>query len=177
MVCLRTSLVILLVSIFFYGCVTTQSGVIPRPSPYGRFIMLNGEQKTLSDFRGRPLVLMFWATTCGFSRGAIEDFNELASQYGQQPNGPVFLAVSIDKLDALGRLQERINSRKLVNTEHAFSGNDIYDEAYMSFNVGSIPRIYVIDSQGIIVSEGTRVGEAEDKLEELKTAAFQSIKR
>jgi thiol-disulfide isomerase/thioredoxin len=118
--------------------------------PFTRVTMLDGMPRLLEEYRGTPTVVLFWATNCSNSASVVAEFNEQAVKY----NGSVrFLAVSLDK--KLENVTERIRASKLNAIEHAFSGNEAYDEAYKSFGIEAIPHIFVINAEGVVVSDGT----------------------
>jgi thiol-disulfide isomerase/thioredoxin len=126
-----------------------RKGIDPgQPAPYARIILLDGEQRTLEQYRGRPLVLLFWGTWCRNSRAAAEELNQLAARYSSHAS---FVAVSLDRPSDIGALRNRIATARLFNLTHAFSGNEAYDEAYQAFGVGTIPLVVVLDARGTIV--------------------------
>ncbi len=50
---------------------------------------MNGKEVRLSDFKGRPLVINFWATWCAPCKHEIPSFVALVGQVqGQEPDGP-----------------------------------------------------------------------------------------
>jgi cytochrome c biogenesis protein CcmG/thiol:disulfide interchange protein DsbE len=55
---------------------------------------MNGNDVTLSDFRGRPLIVNFWATWCGPCKHEIPAFVELVDKYRDQ--GFTVLGISVD---------------------------------------------------------------------------------
>ena len=55
---------------------------------------MNGKKVNLADFKGRPVLVNFWATWCGPYKLEIPSFVELQDKYRDQ--GFVVLGVSID---------------------------------------------------------------------------------
>jgi cytochrome c biogenesis protein CcmG/thiol:disulfide interchange protein DsbE len=55
---------------------------------------MHGNDVTLSDFRGRPLIVNFWATWCGPCKHEIPAFVQLVEKYGEQ--GFTVLGISVD---------------------------------------------------------------------------------
>ncbi len=56
---------------------------------------LDGSMIRLSDYKGKVVLLNFWATWCGPCRVEIPDFIELVNQYGD--DGFAILGISIDE--------------------------------------------------------------------------------
>lgn len=125
-----------------------------KRAPYARFIMLDGSVVPLDELRGKRAVVMFWATTCRYSRTVMERLNNYAKINARRKNFEV-IAVSVDKAEKFDEVRQRINLDDLRSMRHAFSGNDIYDEAYMAFDVGVLPKIFVIDARGVVIASGS----------------------
>jgi thiol-disulfide isomerase/thioredoxin len=60
------------------------SGLLANGSVAPTFVTtdLNGKQVMLDDYRGRPLVLHFWATWCGVCRSEFGMLNTFEHKYG-----------------------------------------------------------------------------------------------
>jgi thiol-disulfide isomerase/thioredoxin len=67
--------------------------VPPRLLPTAAFKTLDGSSKTLADFRGKPVVLNFWATWCIPCVAELPELDHLAGT----DSGLVVLAVSADR--------------------------------------------------------------------------------
>ena len=103
------SLLLVFLISFQIGCSSssqTAKEFIGQEAPYTRFTMLDGSTKLLEEYKGKKLVLLFWATWCHVSRPEIEDLNEFAAKFANK-NDVVFLAVSVDELDAYEKLKEK----------------------------------------------------------------------
>ena len=55
---------------------------------------MNGKDVTLSAYKGKVILLDFWATSCGPCKIEIPGFVEMYKKYG--PEGFVVLGVSVD---------------------------------------------------------------------------------
>jgi peroxiredoxin len=69
-----------------------EHGPQPKPAPDFELTALDGQQVKLSDFRGRPVVLAFFAVACGPCRAEAPHLSELAERYAGE--GLVVLAVN-----------------------------------------------------------------------------------
>ena len=98
-----------------------------------------------SDFRGKVLILDFWATWCIPCRVEIPHFVELQKQYGDE--GLRVIGVSLDEQgpDVVKNFVKRLD----VNYPIVI-GNEKVAEAYGG--IDAIPTTFVIDRQGRFVS-------------------------
>jgi thiol-disulfide isomerase/thioredoxin len=62
---------------------------------------LNGPKISLSQYRGHPVIVDFWATWCGPCRRQIPELNELYKRYNRS-RGLVVIGVSCDLLQGEG---------------------------------------------------------------------------
>lgn len=150
-------LVMLLVVLSAVGCSSSVSrgALVGKPAPrYTPFFMVEDEPLVLEHLRGKTVVVMFWATTCAKSQTSIEEFNRYVRRYSAA-KGLVGIAVSIDKQDDYERVTRRIQAAQLESIRHSFSGNDIYDQAKIAFDVDVLPSFFVINPQGTIIASGT----------------------
>jgi peroxiredoxin len=139
------------------GCSMMGSSGLPVGThvPQTRLFMMNGETRNLEDYRGKTLAMVFWASWCPDSKTELRRFEEVARRYpGRQDLA--FVAVSVDKQSDQEKLQDKIKDLKLTDMQHAFSGNDYYDEAFIAFKGDDIPHFYLIDPSGEIVATGNK---------------------
>jgi thiol-disulfide isomerase/thioredoxin len=148
------------------GCVSSPhlSGLIGQEAPLVRFTAIDGTYRSTNEFKGKTVVVAFWAEWCMFSKPVIEELNELASR--NRYDETIFLAVSIDPATSFPRLQKRIQEQRLYHMEHAFSGNALLDEAYHTLKAQELPHVYVIDPEGRIIAEGHDADVALNGIEE-----------
>ena len=69
---------------------------IGHPAPDFRLRTLAGQEVALSDFRGQPVVINFWATWCGPCRVEMPHFQEAYTAY---QNEVVVLGVNLTERD------------------------------------------------------------------------------
>jgi peroxiredoxin len=70
-----------------------------RPAPDFTLPDLNGAQVSLAQFRGRPVVINFWATWCPPCRDEIP---RLVEAYQREKDGVVFIAISDEPANVVG---------------------------------------------------------------------------
>ena len=99
--------------------------VLPAKAPEGAANLnftvedMNGKTVRLADYRGRPVILNFWATWCGPCRIEIPELNALADEY--KAEGLAVLGVSVDdEPETLRKFTERVpmNYPVLVGRGH-----------------------------------------------------------
>ena len=125
---------------------------VPRVAKETRFTMLDGEQVALSSFRGKQLVLVFWAHWCSSSNKLLKKLDSYVAENAAPDTE--FLAVNIDKAEKFEKVKGFIDYQLKGNLKHAFSGNEVYDEAYISLGGRNLPHVLIIDPKGMIVGNG-----------------------
>jgi len=117
----------------------------------------DGNAHKLSDFRGKPVILNFWASWCGPCKSEMPDFDEKYQEYGQQVH---FLMVNLTD-----------GSQETVETASEFIAGQGYTfpvyfdtdmEGAIAYGVNAVPVTYLIDGEGYLVGwgQGALSGEA-----------------
>lgn len=104
----------------------------------------SSDNVVLSKLRGKPVVLIFWATWCGPCRKEIPEIKELYTKYA--PKGVEFLAVAVG-----WRQSEEDVSRFQAKFELPYpilfdSNNEISEKYYIQ----GIPTNFIIDQDGVV---------------------------
>jgi len=120
---------------------------------------VNRKQVSLSSFKGKYILVDFWASWCGPCRRENPNLVEAFKKY--HAKGFDILGVTIDenKDDWI----KAIKSDKLTWT-HV---QDLKDTASRLYGVQGIPMSFLLDKEGKIVAKGLRGEELEKKLAEL----------
>ncbi len=131
---------------------------------------LSGEKISLADYRGKVVLIDFWATWCGPCRMSIPELVDLQNRYRE--SGLVVLGVSMDRPGKAMDTQltnfvkkYRINYSVMRTTQKL---NYLY---FGDPNAGSIaiPTLFIVDRKGMIadVIIGYNPGSVENALEKL----------
>ena len=114
--------------------------------------LTNGDTFTLSEQRGKVVVVNFWATWCGPCVGEMPAFEQLQSDYG-------------DKIVVIGvNCGESETKIKTFAERHGYTYLMAADEDYAVsslYPTEGIPYTVVVDQEGNIVCEQLGAGEAE----------------
>lgn len=110
----------------------------------------DGNKVKLSDYKGKPVVLNFWATWCYYCKVEMPDFNEAYKNYPD---------VQFLMVNATGTNGETVESAKAYVEQEKYEFPVLFDtmyEANQAYRLSSFPMTVFIDAEGNIVS--SRVG-------------------
>jgi peroxiredoxin len=106
---------------------------------------MNGREVRMADYKGKVILLNFWATWCGPCKAEIPGFVDLYSEY--RDKGFVVLGISTD--DTPAQLQQFASQYKMNYPVLVGNGrDDILDEAYGP--LWGIPVSFLIGKDGSI---------------------------
>ncbi len=107
----------------------------------------DGNAYKLSDFRGKPVILNFWASWCGPCKMEMPDFDEAYQTYGEQVH---FLMVNLTDGS-----QETVETASAFIAEQGYSFPVYFDtdqSGAIAYGVNAVPVTYFIDSEGNFVA-------------------------
>ncbi len=120
------------------------------PAPDFTVYDIDGTPVKLSDYKGTPVILNFWASWCGPCKNEMPDFEEAYALYGEQIQ---FMMVNLTDGS-----QETVESASQLIADRGYSFPVFYDtqlDAATVYGVRSIPTTYFIDAEGNIAAYGT----------------------
>jgi peroxiredoxin len=118
---------------------------VGRVAPDIRFPDLDGKMVRLSDYRGKVVLLHFWASWCPLCQHMFYYHRALRERYPGKPL--VFLGVSVENEPA----KARAALRHFHSTMRCWSvARDRRGKISKRWKLNSIPTDYILDARGVI---------------------------
>ncbi len=121
--------------------------MIGKPAPDLTLKDLSGNDVSIASFKGKTVLLNFWATWCPYCRKERAELNTLHDEY--KDRDLVIVSISIDRsLEKLKRYMKEMPAEFIVlsDTEGSSAG---------SYEIMGLPTSYMIDSEGIVRHKNT----------------------
>jgi thiol-disulfide isomerase/thioredoxin len=104
---------------------------------------LEGAKLKLSDYRGKVVMIVFWASWCSPCMAEVPHERELVKRFKDRPF--VLLGVNVD--------EQKESARKAV-MKHDIAWRSFWDgkegPITLAWNIDSYPTVYVLDAKGVI---------------------------
>jgi len=129
-----------------------------KAAPGFTLTTLEGKKVSLSDYKGRPVLVNFWATWCGPCKVEMPWFEELRKQYAGQGFEVLGLADDVDAgKDTIAKVAQKAGVSYPIllvdeKVEKAYGGLDV------------LPMSFYVDKNGVIVEETAGLG-SKDEIE------------
>jgi peroxiredoxin len=134
-----------------------QGPQVDKLAPDFKLQSLDGQTVSLGDFRGKPVLLNFWATWCPPCRFEMPFIQEIYENKEWSGKGLVILAIDIGENPSV--VKEFMESYDLSFTVLL----DIDQDVALEYNIRAIPTTFFIDKDGII--QDIKVGAFSSKTE------------
>lgn len=148
---------------------TTQQNVgieVGNVAPNFTMNNVEGKPVSLSQFKGKTVVIDFWATWCPPCRRSIPYVKEAYEKF--KNNNVEFIGISLDKQDGLDGWREYIKENQM-NWVQVADGKFWDNDVAVRYGIESIPSMWVINREGMIVGKNL----SHDELESTITQAIQ----
>lgn len=121
----------------------TPRPAVGYPAPDFRLKTLDNQNFALSELRGKPVVLNFWATWCGPCRNELPALQKASERYA----GEVAI-IGVDQAEPAETVKKYADELGLTFTIPLDTSHD----AANAYDVTLMPTTYFIDAQGVIRS-------------------------
>ena len=133
-------------------------GTAPEPQPMPDFTVYDEEGKAyaLSDFKGKPVILNFWATWCGYCKVEMPAFQEKYDTYGEDIH---FLMINMTDGN-----RETVEGASSYISKEGYRFPVYYDEnleVAMTYQVTGLPMSFFVDADGYYVAHAQGALDAE----------------
>ena len=113
------------------------------PAPDFQMNTPDGKELSLSSLKGKPVVLNFWASTCGPCRGEMPEFQSAFQEYGDKVQ---FAMVNVPDFNGE---TEKAALALIKDSGYTFPVYfPVGDDAAIQYGLTSIPRTYFITADG-----------------------------
>ncbi len=133
----------------------TKSKDDPVPVPDFEVKDQYGVTHKISDYKGKVVLLNFWATWCGYCKQEMPDLQDAYEKYGENKEDLVILGVSEPKTDvnpnANDVSQEEITDFLDSNGYSYPVLMDTTGDIFGTFGIRSFPTTYMIDREGNLI--------------------------
>jgi thiol-disulfide isomerase/thioredoxin len=133
-------------------------------APDFEFSAFDGKRMKLSDFRGRPVFINFWATWCGPCRVEMPDIQTIFEDHAADR----LAVIGVNNGEAAAPAQRYLNDLDMRWTAFAY---DPEQDIVKRYGIYGMPTSYFIDAEGVI----TRVHSGQLSLRVMQSAVREAI--
>lgn len=149
------------------------SPLLGQTAPNFRLKDAAGKQVSLASYRGRPVLVNFWASWCGPCKYEIPWLTVLQTKYAAK--GFQILGVDSDELGSDSKKQEAADMAKILSVAHSLHINYpvLYGGATISNLYGGVdflPQSFYINRSGKVVAVITGAGSEQEAEADIKKA-------
>lgn len=115
------------------------------------FTVLNQKESEVhfDDFKGKPVIINFWASWCGPCQSEMPDFQEVYEKYGDE--------ITFMMINMTDGSRETMESALACIEEAGYTFPVYFDTTYSAasvYGVSTLPATYFIDGEGNIIANG-----------------------
>ncbi len=130
---------LVIVAVLVLGLYVSRGSRLNRPAPAFSLPEVYGGQVDLSSYRGRPVLLVFWTTSCPICQRELPLLSQLAPNF--RSKGVSVLAIH---LGGESEAADYLSSNR-INLSAAYDADGAVGRAY---GVGGVPKLVLIDQDG-----------------------------
>jgi cytochrome c biogenesis protein CcmG, thiol:disulfide interchange protein DsbE len=122
------------------------SDITGKPAPSRSFTTFTGDQANVASFRGRPVLVNFWASYCGPCLTEMPDLERIRAKYG---DGLQIVGIDVEPGETSGR------QRAQQTGVNYLLGFDPSTAIATSFGVVDLPTTVLVGRDGTVVYSHT----------------------
>jgi thiol-disulfide isomerase/thioredoxin len=116
------------------------------------FIALDGRRVDLAEYRGKVVLIDFWATWC---KPCVESIPELKIIYDKyHDKGLEIIGISLDNKGTESRIKQIIEKQGLAWPQR-FTGKGMNDTFAKLYGINALPTVWLLDKDGKIVDQNS----------------------
>lgn len=128
-----------------------------EPAPlFSGYDLNSNRQINLADFRGKVILLDFWASWCTPCLESLPAYDRLRAELGTEDFDVISINVDENIQDALDFLEERPVSFPVIA--------DPEGEIGIPYRIRTLPRSFILDRQGQIISAFNSFDEGDENI-------------
>jgi thiol-disulfide isomerase/thioredoxin len=162
----RATLVVALVALVLGGCGPaggSAQGSSPRGEAPGFTVTgIDGATHSLSDYRGKVVVLNFWATWCMPCRAEMPDLEHEARAHRSDP----VVVVGMDWKESAGPVRDFVGGLGVTYPMLLDTDGRVYD----AYRVSALPTTFIVDRHGRLVKSRLGIASRDEMGTEIKDA-------
>ncbi len=121
--------------------------LVGMPSPRIKLANTKGDTISLTDFKGKPVILNFWASWCAPCLEALPYENSLYDKYSAKGLAIVNICVETDR-----KKWESLSREKNLHMTNLYATADEYRRLKMLYNIDALPRSILIAKDGSVLN-------------------------
>jgi thiol-disulfide isomerase/thioredoxin len=130
-----------------------------KAAPAFTLVTLEGKKVSLADYKGRPVLVNFWATWCVPCKLEMPWFEEFHTKYAGQKLEILGIAEDDAGKDEIAKSVKKVGvTYPILLTD----GKDVVANAYGGVEV--LPMSFYVDAKGVVVAQTTGLG-SKDEIE------------
>jgi len=126
-------------SLAFNECKKIEAALKKCSFPKTYLKTIDGDSICIDQFKGKPVFIHFWFTSCSPCIAEIPTINRLETEF---KNSATFLSINTDDLNTL----KKFLARKIFNTQHVIISKETAAENFCI--IGGYPTNIILDKNG-----------------------------